>query len=224
MYIGRIMHRDLITVHPETSIAEAERLVKKKGIDHLPVVNSSNKLVGVISDRDIKSYSASPATTLSVHELTYLLEKLEVSELMSSPVITVPPETTIERAAYVMVEKHISSLPVVDGETLAGIITRTDVLKFLLRTIGLGEDSARMEIFVRDGIGQLARICSIFRDADINIMSLISCPEPEYKGITQLVLRVNKNDEEKALATLREKGIKAKGKYVTDITPWLPEE
>ncbi len=157
MYIGRIMHSDLITVHPETSIAEAARLIEKKQIDHLPVINHKGQLKGVISDRDIKRYSASPATTLAVHELNYLLEKLEVRELMSHPVITVPPGTTIEGAARIMHEKRISSLPVIEKETVIGIITRTDVLQFLLRAIGISEESARVEILVRDGIGNPKR-------------------------------------------------------------------
>lgn len=223
MYIGRIMHSQLITVQPETSIAEASRLIEKHHIDHLPVVNRHGELAGVISDRDIKRYSASPATTLAVHELNYLLEKLEVRELMSHPVITVPPDTTIERAAAIMQESRISSLPVMAGEKLLGIITRTDVLAFLLRSLGLGESTARVEILVRDGIGELARVSAIFRDAGINIISLISCPEPDYPGITQLIIRVAESDQARAIETLAAQGIKAKGEYAADISPWLPE-
>ncbi len=75
MYIGRIMHTDLITVSPATSLAHAQELTEKHSIDHLLVIDDKKKLAGIISDRDLKRYWASPATTLSTHELNYLLEK-----------------------------------------------------------------------------------------------------------------------------------------------------
>ena len=77
MYIGRIMHTDLITVAPETSLSDARDLIEEKKIDHLLVVDKHKNLVGIVSDRDLKQYWASPATSLSVHELNYLLQKVE---------------------------------------------------------------------------------------------------------------------------------------------------
>lgn len=224
MYIGRIMHTELITVSPETSISDAARLIQEKNIDHLLVVDASNKLLGLLSDRDFKKYGASPATTLSVHELNYLLEKLEVGMIMNKAVTTIPPNTTIERAALIMQQERISSLPVMDNGELVGIITSTDVMWVLLRAIGISDDTARIEIFVRDGIGQLARVADIFKEADINILSLISWPDTEYEGITQLVLRIAAKDTEKAMAALQEKGIRAKNGYAKDISEFLPKE
>ena len=90
MYIGTIMHTNLITVTPETTLVEAKGLQEQKDIAHLLVVNDKKKLVGIVSDRDLKQYWASPATSLSSHELNYLLQKVLVSMVMVKTVVTVP--------------------------------------------------------------------------------------------------------------------------------------
>ncbi|PIE72802.1 MAG: acetoin utilization protein AcuB [Deltaproteobacteria bacterium] len=222
MYIGRIMHTDLITVSPETSLVEAKKIVEEKAIDHLLVVQDK-KLVGIISDRDLKQYWASPATSLSNHELNYLLEKVVVSMAMAKTVVTIPVHTTVERAALTMQQHRISSLPVMEDGELVGIITSTDVMAVLLEAIGISDNSLRLGVFVRDTIGKLAEISGILKDAEVNIQSLFSWPERKYENITQLVIRVAQDDREKAVRALAEHGIKAKIKYEKDITPFLPE-
>ncbi len=222
MYIGRIMHTDLITVSPKTTLVEAKNLVQQKQIDHLLVVNDQKKLVGIVSDRDLKKYWASPATSLSTHELNYLLEKVLVSMVMIKTVVTVPTNTTIERAALVMQQHRISALPVMEDGELAGIITSTDVMDVLLQAIGISDDSMRLSIFVKDSIGKLAEVTSSLRDAGVNIQSLFCWPEPKYQGITEIVLRINSQDGDKAISALTGKGFKVKSKYEKDITPFLP--
>lgn len=222
MYIGRIMHTDLITVSPKTTLVEAKKLVQQKQIDHLLVVNDQKKLVGIVSDRDLKKYWASPATSLSTHELNYLLEKVLVSMVMIKTVVTVPTNTTIERAALIMQQHRISALPVMEDGELAGIITSTDVMDVLLQAIGISDDSMRLSIFVKDSIGKLAEVTSSLRDAGVNIQSLFCWPEPKYQGITEIVLRINSQDGDKAISALTGKGFKVKSKYEKDITPFLP--
>lgn len=222
MYIGRIMHTDLITVSPKTSLVEAKKLVEEKQIDHLLVVNDKKKLVGIVSDRDLKQYYASPATSLSTHELNYLLDKVLVSMIMIKTVVTVPTNTTIERAALVMQQNRISALPVMEDGELAGIITSTDVMGVLLQAIGISEDSIRLSIFVRDSIGKLAEVTDCLKDAGINLQSLFCWPESKHEGITQIVLRISSQDGDKAISALTAKGFKVKSKYEKDITPFLP--
>jgi len=222
MYIGRIMHTDLITVSPNTTLVEAKKLVEEKKIDHLLVINDKKKLVGIISDRDLKQNWASPATSLSTHELNYLLQKVLVSMIMIKTVVTVPTNTTIERAALVMQQNRISALPVMENDELAGIITSTDVMGVLLQAIGISDDSIRLSIFVKDSIGTLAEVSACLRDADVNIQSLFCWPESKYKGITQMVLRVSSQDGDKAISALTAKGFKVKSKYEKDIAPFLP--
>ncbi|NOR24442.1 MAG: CBS domain-containing protein [Desulforhopalus sp.] len=222
MYIGRIMHTDLITVSPQTTLVEAQELVEKKQIGHLLVVNDKKKLVGIVSDRDLKQYWASPATSLSKNELNYLLQKVLVSMVMIKTVVTVHTNTTIERAALVMQQNRISALPVMENDELAGIITSTDVMGVLLQAIGISDDSIRLSIFVKDSIGKLAEVAASLRDAGVNIQSLFCSPESKYEGITQMVLRVNSQDGDKAIAALSAKGFKVKSKYEKDISPFIP--
>jgi len=222
MYIGRIMHTDLITVAPETSLSDARDLIEEKKIDHLLVVDRRKKLVGIVSDRDLKQNWASPATSLSVHELNYLLQKVEVRMIMTKTVVTVSPDTTIERAAYIMQTRDISSLPVMEGEDLVGIVTSTDVMEVLLEAIGISDDSVRLGVFVRDSIGALAEVTELLRKAGINIQSLFCWPEKDHPGVTQLVMRVAAADGDRAIKALSAGGFKVKTRYERDIVPFLP--
>jgi len=142
MYVGRVMHTELVTVTPDTSLMKARDIITERKIAHLLVVDKKDKLVGIISDRDLKQSWASPATTLSIHELNYLLRQLTVEMIMVKKLITVSPDTTIERAAFIMHENRISSLPVMEKEKLVGIITTTNVMEVLLQAIGLGWGSS----------------------------------------------------------------------------------
>lgn len=222
MYVGRIMHTDLITVSPSTSLEDANILVKKKQIDHLLVVNDSGKLVGIISDRDLKQYWASPATTLSNHELNYLLQQVLVEMIMVKAVETVSPDTTIERAALIMQEKDINALPVMENDELVGIITSTDVMGVLLDAIGISDESVRLGVMVKDSIGALASVSEVLKKDQINIQSLFAWPEKAFEGVSQLVMRIPKVDGQKAIAALQNNGFKVITHYQKDITPFLP--
>ena len=223
MYIGRIMHTDLITIGPDATLVEARELIESKNIDHLLVVDESDKLVGLVSDRDLKQYWASPATTLSSHELSYLLEKILVKMIMVKTVVTVTPETTIERAAYTMQLNNINSLPVMDQGELVGIITSTDVMGVLLEAIGIQEDSVRLCVLVANRIGAIAEVSALLRDLDINIQSLVTWPVRNHAGIHQLVLRLSGDDGPRAVAALNKNNMKVLTRYVKDLTPYLPD-
>ena len=223
MYVDRIMHTDLITVSPQTTLVQARDLIEDKKIDHLLVVNDKKKLVGIISDRDLKQNWASPATSLSTHELNYLLQKVLVSMIMIKTVVTIPTSTTIERAALIMQQHRISALPVMEGDELAGIITSHDVMAVLLQAIGISEESVRLSVFVRDSIGKLAEVTDALKEAGINIQSLFCWPDNRYPEISELVLRVASQDGAKATAALSDKGFKVKNRYEKDLTPFLPQ-
>jgi len=223
MYIGRIMRTNLITVSPDASLVEANELIEKWAIDHLLVVDDAGDLKGIVSDRDLKQYWASPATTLSNHELNYLLEKIQVKAIMVKTVVTVTTDTTIERAAYVMQTNNINALPVMEDDKLVGIITSTDVMEVLLEAIGMSEDSVRIRVLVDDRIGKLAELSSILRDLDINIQSLITWPLRDYENMHQFVIRVAGDDAARAVATLNKNGFKVLTRYVKDLSPYLPE-
>lgn len=223
MYIGRIMHEDVITITPQASMVQAQALIEKNRIDHLLVVDREGRLKGVLSDRDLKKYWASPATSLSNHELSYLLEKIAVGMIMTKTVITVPPDTTIERAAHIMQTHNINSLPVMEQGELVGIITSTDVMGVLLEAIGMHEDSVRIGVLVSDRIGTLAAVTKILKDNKINIQSLVSWPIKQYPGIYQLIMRLPGADGTTAVTALTKKGFKVLTHYVKDLSHYLPD-
>lgn len=222
MYIGQIMHTNLVTVSPETTLVEAREVIEKNRIEHLLVVDKKGHLIGIVSDRDLKQNWASPATTLSVHELTYLLQKVEVRMIMVKTLKTVAPDTTIERAASIMQTESISSLPVMAGEQLVGIVTSTDVMAVLLQAIGMNEESLRLGVLVDDQIGRLAEVTAILKEARINIQSFFCWPVPEYPDISHLVIRVARAEGDAAIAALSARGFKVLTRYEQDLRPFLP--
>lgn len=224
MYVGSVMRTNLVTVSPGTTLSEAMDTLREKEIGHLLVIDTKGDLVGIVSDRDIKQNWASPATTLSTHELNYLLDQVTVEMLMIKNVITLDTATTIERAASVMQDSRISAIPVMHDEKLVGIITAHDVMGVLLEGIGISEDSVRLTVLARDRIGFLAEMSKLLKEENINIQSLFSWPRKKHPGISNLVLRVPAIDGEKALTVLKDNGFKVLTHYVEDITPYLPGE
>jgi acetoin utilization protein AcuB len=222
MHVGQVMHTELVTVPPDTSLVQAKGLIEEKKIAHLLVVDAQEQLVGIVSDRDLKQSWASPATTLSVHELNYILKQLTVDVIMRKKILTIPPDTTIERAASIMQENRISALPVIEKEKLVGIITTTDVMGVLLQAIGIDRDSFRFTVFVADRIGVVAEVSKVLQEKKINIRSLVTWPEKKHAGVYQLVIRVAADDKEKAVSALKEAGFRVMTEYVEDLTPYLP--
>ena len=135
MLIKDRMTRPPITAPPEMPMQEALKLMRERGIRRLPVVDKEGKLLGIVSDRDLLHASPSDATSLSVWELNYLLSKVTLKELMTTPVITVTPETPVQEAARIMAEKKIGGLPVVQAGKVVGIITETDLFRVLLELL-----------------------------------------------------------------------------------------
>ncbi|MBW2107629.1 MAG: CBS domain-containing protein [Deltaproteobacteria bacterium] len=222
MYVGRIMRTDLVTVPPDTSLVQAKEIIAEKGIAHLLVVDSKDQLMGIVSDRDVKQSWASPATTLSVHELNYILKQVTVEIIMRKKILTISPDTTIERAANVMQENKISALPVMQGDKLVGIITTTDVMGVLLKALGIDTDSFRFTVLVEDRIGVMAEVARVLQERQVNIRSLVTWPEEKHPGVYQLVMRVAARDRESAIAGLQGAGYHVLTEYVEDLTPYLP--
>lgn len=222
MYVGRIMRKELVTIPPDTTLRKAKDIIEEKRINHLLVVNEDGNLTGIVSDRDVKQSWASPATTLSVHELNYLLNQLTVENIMAKKIITISPGTTIERAAKIMQDNRINALPVIESDKLVGIITSTDVMGVLLRAIGFGEGSARFAVLVEDRVGIVAEVSRILKEKNISIRSFVTWPEKEYPGVFQLVIRVGLEDKDKAISALTAGGFKVLCEYVHDLTPYLP--
>lgn len=128
MRVRDLMTRGLVTTRPATTVTEARALMANERIRHL-LVTDAGSLVGMVTDRDIRLNLASPATSLSVWELNYLLARLTVGEVMTRSLIVVDPDRDLREAARIMLEHKIGALPVLDGALLVGILTETDLVR-----------------------------------------------------------------------------------------------
>jgi acetoin utilization protein AcuB len=191
MLVAEVMTSNPVMIREDDGIDEGLHLMRERKVRRLPVLDASGKMVGIVSDKDLLHASPSQATSLSVHELHYLLAKLKIKQVMSSPVITVTPDTPLEEAARIMADNKIGGLPVVDqnGNPI-GIVTETDVFKALLVMMGARTPGVRMTVAVKEGKGVLARLTRAIADTGANIVSLATYAGPS-EGRRLITMKVN---------------------------------
>ena len=151
-------------------IVDALNMMKRERIRRTPVVKDG-KMVGIVSDKDLLNASPSPATSLSVWEMNYLLSKVLVKDVMTRKVLTVSEDTPIEEAARIMADNKIGGLPVVRGEHVLGIITETDLFKIFLELMGAREGGVRVTALIHEQRGQLARVTQAIANAEGNFIA-----------------------------------------------------
>jgi acetoin utilization protein AcuB len=166
------MSRNPITITDDTPITEALRVMRENDVRRLPVLDHDGTMVGIVSDQDLLYASPSPATSLSVYEMHYMLSQLLVSELMSTDVITVSPDTPVEEAARIMADHKIGGLPVMENGALVGIITETDVFTVLLEMLGARQMGLRLTLGIPERKGEMARITTAIAQLGGNILAL----------------------------------------------------
>ena len=203
MLVEDVMQAPVITITPKTSLPEAMRLVRHRGIRHLPVVED-DRLVGIVSDRDLKQAMASPATALESHELRYLLDAVTVDEIMTRAVVTVGRMFPIEEAARLMVTEKISALPVTERGKLIGIVTETDVLELFVKGMGAGQPSSRIDVRLGRNSTALAELVHAVEDASVEICSIMTLGD--RTGGKDVVIRVGSIDPRPAVANLQRRG------------------
>lgn len=212
MFVGNRMTRNLITVDKNTNILKVKNILKKHNIEQVPVVDS-NKLVGIITDRDIRENSASPASTLSTHELNYLLSDMKAESIMTKKVFTVSPGTTIEAAAKIINEKRVNSLPVVVDNEPVGIITTCDLLDILLEFVGMDIPSSRVQLTISSTKGDIAKIAHIINDRGLTIMSIVSTMKKGDPSKRTAVIRVNTDNIKELCEAFKQAGYEAITEY-----------
>jgi acetoin utilization protein AcuB len=171
MIIERRMTRNPVTASPDMSVADASALMKREKVHRLPVLDKERKLVGIISEKDILYASPSPVSTLSIHEMAYLLSQLTVKKLMTRDVVTITKDTTVEEAARLMVDQDLSSLPVLEDGKLIGIISKSDLFKILLELFGARHYGVRMSFLVEDKPGAIAEISNLLASHGVDIIA-----------------------------------------------------
>ena len=172
MTVGQRMTRNPITVKPDTPVSEAQYTMRKEKVHRFPVVDKDQKLKGIVTEKDLLYAAPSPATTLDVYELSYLLSKLKVDEVMSTDLVTVTEDTPIEEAAKILVDSNIGGLPVMRDGKLVGIITESDLFKVFLEMFASRQKGVRMTMVVPEERGELAKLSGAVSAIGGNIVAL----------------------------------------------------
>lgn len=200
MSVKDFMTEKLITVTSQTKIFDAVDLMKKYDIHRLPVIDN-DRLVGLITEGTIQEALPSKATSLSVHEVNYLLNKTVVADVMIKDVKTVAPDAELEDGIYLMRQNKINVLPVLEGEKLVGIITNNDIFDAFLKLIGYYEGGTRVQLkILEDKKGVLARVTKILADHDFSILTVIVDHKTEAT-IVEIQLSSKETEEIKQLLT-----------------------
>ena len=198
MFVADWMTREVVTVGPDESISRAMHLMRDKGIKHLPVVKDG-RLVGVISDRDIKAYTPSKATSLDVYEINYLLAKAVVKEAMGVLLTTTTPETPVEEAALTMLDGNIGCLPVLDGDVLVGIISDRDIFRSLIDITGVRHGGHRVCVTVQDRPGSIREVTDIIRGRGFRLHGILTSYEKVPQGSRSVVIRTGTEGDFEAM-------------------------
>jgi acetoin utilization protein AcuB len=178
---------------------KASKIMKQKGIQYLPVL-SKGRLVGIVSDRDLKEATPSKATTLDIHEMYYLLDKVTVKSLMPKHLYTIAPGDTVEKAAAVMLKHHISALPVVDDKgALAGIITKGDIFRAFVSISGIHQGALAMSFELPDQPGSIQKVTDVVRAHGGRIASILTGYEGVPEGFRHVFIRAKQVQDEKTL-------------------------
>lgn len=175
MLIKDWMSTPVITIGPDESMMKASKLLKDKNIRRLPVVDEKGKLIGILSDRDIKEASPSKATTLDVHELYYLLSEIKVKDIMTKNPVRLKAEDSVEKAAVLLSEKSLGGLPIVDDDdSVLGIITEKDMFDILIEITRVRDGGVQMGFQLPRTPGALKPILEDLAGSGAKILSIIT--------------------------------------------------
>jgi acetoin utilization protein AcuB len=196
MLVQERMTHNPVTIRDDTSMYDALKIMRENKVRRLPVLDKDGKLVGIVSEKDLLYASPSPATSLSVWEISYLTSKITVRELMTKEVITICEDCPMEEAARIMVDNKIGGLPVVRGDTVVGIITETDLFKIFLELLGAREQGIRFTLLVPERKGMLADLTESVAQMGGNIVALGTFlgEDPTNRLITMKVQDVDKDE------------------------------
>ena len=175
MAVKDFMTRKVIYISPDTTVAHAADMMREQSIHRLPVIEN-DKLVGLVTEGTIAEASPSKATSLSIYEMNYLLNKTKVKDVMIRDVITISKFASLEDAAYLMLKNKVGILPVVDNEQLAGVITDRDIFKAFLVIAGYGEVGTRIRLVTEDEVGRLEKAIHLIVERNLNIASAVNFP------------------------------------------------
>ncbi|WP_283679229.1 CBS domain-containing protein [Lentilactobacillus sp. Marseille-Q4993] len=207
MSVEDFMTKKVMTVVPDTKVNIAINTMSDNNIHRLPVIDNG-KLVGIVTQRDIEKASPSEATSLSIYEYNYLLNKMTVSDVMAKDVVTINSNQFLEDAIYQMRTHQIGVLPVMDGDTVVGIITNNDILDAFLDVTDYKEDATVVQVFIeKDRTGVIYEVGKIMADNNFNIQTMMVT----HQGGTRVIeIHVDGEDGVSVAEKLQAAGFTAK--------------
>ena len=204
MLVGKRMTHNPITIPPDVPIAEAIQWMRREKVRRFPVVDKTDKLVGIVTRSDLLHAAPSSATTLSVWEVTYLLSQVTVKDVMTKDVITIAEDCPLEEAARIMADNKIGGLPVMRNGLVVGLITESDIFRVFLELFGAREKGVRMTVKAPNFRGSLAQISTEItkRGGNIQALNVFLGDDPSNWGCTLKVTEMSKDALVKAIEPL----------------------
>lgn len=201
MLVKHRMTPDPICGHPEMSVTEAQEIMKAKGFRHLPILDKSNDLVGLITFRSLLTALPSDVSNFSRFEISYTLSKIKVHTVMVKEIITIEPDTPIENAARIMADERIGCLPVLENGKLVGIITDNDLFNVMVSLLGARIPGIRLTVLQPDQTGAIARLTTAIANEGGYLSVCVGYYPPNIPDHWISVCKVQ-NIEEKRLAEI----------------------
>ena len=190
MAVKDFMTRKVVYISPNTTIAHAADMMREQKLHRLPVIEN-DQLVGLVTEGTIAEASPSKATSLSIYEMNYLLNKTKVGDVMIRDVVTISQFASLEDATYLMLKNKIGILPVVDNEQLYGVITDRDIFKAFLEVSGYGEEGVRLRFVTENKVGVLEQITRLLVEENLNISNTVNIPRKDGKVVIEVQLAGN---------------------------------
>ena len=190
MAVKDFMTRKVVYISPDTTIAHAADMMREQKLHRLPVIEN-DQLVGLVTEGTIAEASPSKATSLSIYEMNYLLNKTKVGDVMIRDVVTISQFASLEDATYLMLKNEIGILPVVDNEQLYGVITDRDIFKAFLEVSGYGEEGVRLRFVTENKVGVLEQIIRLLVEENLNISNTVNIPRKDGKVVIEVQLSGN---------------------------------
>jgi acetoin utilization protein AcuB len=195
------MTTNVVTVPSNISVNDAGEILRVHKIERLPIVDKG-KLVGIVTKDKLLRVSPSPATSLSMHELSYLLSKMTVKDVMKKEVVTASPDMTVESAIALAQSKKVGCLPVLENNGVVGIVTTNDFFyKILNPLLGIGETGTRIKVHGCAGAEDIKKVCDVIAKHGIKVMSVSYLPHPEGDE-RHLTIHVDTDDVSKIVEGL----------------------
>jgi len=201
------IRKNPVTINPNASFFEARKLIWQKGVRHLPVVDETNRLLGIVTERDIREAGPSDVDVVRVQDAANLLKNLKVSTFMTpkEKLVTITPDTMIEEAVQLMHDNKIGCLPVLEGDKLYGIFTETDALDHLVDVFGSKEKGTRLTVALEDKPGMMLGVFEIFKKHNVDVTSMVS-PSFMVEGKRIAAIRIRTEQYEPIVKDLEKAG------------------